>query len=171
MKRTTIAGLLSTIMAASCISIASAQSNGPTGISARIGAFMPSNDLASQLGKTWFGFGVDYKLNSMSASTPVNNSQGYFGISADYYAHGSEDDVPVAFTYNLRQGQIVWSAGIGPDFRNAGQLTSTGVGIGEQIAFTYELGGSRTPIFLQAKYFFSSMPELSGFGVYLGARF
>ena len=171
MKRTTLLGMAMAAIAAASIGLASAQTNGPSGVSVRVGLFMPSNSLASDLGSTWFGFGVDYKLNAMSASTPITSRDAYFGLSADYYSHGSDNDVPVALTYNMRQGQMVWSAGIGPDFRNSGDLTSTGIGLGEQVAFTYEFGSSPTPIFVQAKYFFSSKPELSGFGVFLGARF
>jgi len=157
--------------AATCMCVAGAQSNGPSGISVRLGTFLPTNNLASDLG-TWFGFGIDYKLNAMTAeSSTLPNTQSYFGISADYYSHGANNDVPVALTYNIRQGQMVYSGGIGPDFRNSGDLTSTGVGLGEQISATYEFSHSSNPIFIQAKYFFSSKPELSGFGLYLGARF
>lgn len=170
MNRTTLVGLATAITAVACVNLAGAQSNGPTGISVRIGGFVPTNNLASDLG-TWFGFGADYKLNALSASTPITNTEAYFGLSADYYAHGSDNDIPVALTYNLRQGQIVWSAGIGPEFRNSTDLTSTGVGLSEQLGVTYELGHSRTPFFVQAKYFFSSEPELSGFGFFVGARF
>jgi hypothetical protein len=171
MKKTTLVGLTTAVVAASCIGTAGAQTNGPTGLSARIGGFLPTNSLASDIDSTWFGFGLDYKLKAMSASTPFTNTEAYFGISADYYAAGGDSDIPVALTYNVRQGQCVFSAGIGPEFRNSGDLTSTGVGVAEQIAFTYEFGHSYTPIFIQAKYFFSSEPELSGFGIYLGARF
>jgi hypothetical protein len=170
MKKTTLTGLAATLAAISCVSMAGAQTNGPTGISVRLGGFVPTNNLASDLG-TWFGVGVDYKLNTLSATAPITNTEGYFGLSADYYSHGSDNDVPVALTYNLRQGQMVWSVGLGPEFRNAGDLTSTGVGLAEQIGVAYEFGHTHTPFFISAKYYFSSEPELSGFGFYVGARF
>ncbi len=157
--------------AVTCMAMAGAQSNGPTGFSARLGAFLPTNELARDLGSTWFVFGADYKLNSMSASVPATGMQSYFGISADYYSHGGNYDIPVALTYNMRMNQMVYSVGLGPDFRNSGDLTSTGVGLGGQVAASYEFGNMPTPVFIQAKYFFSSKPELSGFGVYVGVRF
>ncbi len=171
MRKTTIAKLSLMAGAMMAISFAGAQTNGPQGYSVRLGLFMPSNNLASELGHTWFGLGVDYKLNSMQTTSPSKGDQAYFGISADYYSHGSNSDIPVAFTYNLRQGQMVWSAGLGPDFRNSGDLTSTGIGLGEQIGVAYEFGNTATPFFVAAKYFFSSKPELSGLGIFIGARF
>jgi len=158
-------------VAGASMAAANAQSNGASGLSARVGVFFPSNNLAQNLSSTWFVFGADLKLSGFGASVPGTGLNSYLGLSADYYYHGSDSDIPVALTYNLRAGQMVYSAGIGPDFRNSGDLTSTGVGIGEQVAATYEFGNMPTPMFIQAKYFFSSRPELSGFGVYLGIRF
>jgi len=158
-------------VAGACVGAAGAQTNGPSGFSARIGGFFPTNSLASDIGGTWFAFGVDYKLNALSVSLPQTATQSYFGLSADYYAHGGDNTIPVAFTYNLRQNQMVFSAGIGPEFRNASDLTDNGVGLSGQVGFTYEFGNTPTPFFVQAKYFLSSRSELSGFGVYAGLRF
>jgi len=171
MKISTITKLASVGAVVACACAANAQTTVPTGLDVRLGLFMPSNSLASDLGSTWFGFGADYKLSAFAVSAPITGTEAYFGISADYYSHGSDSDIPVVLNYNVRQGQMIYSAGIGPDFRNSGDLTSTGVGIGEQIGVTYEFGKAPIPLFVQAKYFFSSKPELSGFGVYVGARF
>ncbi len=158
-------------VAAACVAVASAQSNGPSGVSLRIGDVFPSSTDATSLGHNWFAFGLDYKINSLSASAPVVGTQSYFGLSADFYSHGGDNDLPVALTYNVRQSGLVFSAGIGPDFRNAGDLTGTGVGLGEQVGVAYDVTSGPLPIFLEAKYFFSSRPELSGLGVYVGVRF
>ena len=171
MRISTIAKLGSVAATAACVGMAAAQSNGPSGISVRVGGFFPTNSLATDLGSSWIGFGVDYKLNSFSAKDPAPGSGSYWGLSADFYSHGSDNDLPVALTYNIRQGQFVYSAGIGPDFRNSTDLTGNGVGISEQLAASYDFSTGSIPLFLQAKYFFSSRPELSGFGIYLGARF
>lgn len=168
MKKSVIAKLGAIGMAAACMSIAGAQTSG---ISVRIGGFFPTNSLASDIGGTWFAFGADMKLSTMHVSAPVTGTESYFGISADYYAHGSDSDVPVALTYNLRQGPATFSAGVGPDFRNAGDLTDTGVGIAEQLGVSYNISSLPTPVFLQIKYFFASRPELSGFGAYIGVKF
>lgn len=171
MKRATQVGLATAVLAVSCSSMAGAQTNGPSGISVRVGAFLPTNSIASDLSHTWWTGGLDYKLNALSARTPVTNTEAYFGVSADYYGHGSNNDISVALTYNLRQGPVVFSAGIGPDFRNASDLKDTGVGLAEQVGVAYEFGPFPTPIFISAKYFFASKPELSGVGLYVGVRF
>ena len=169
MKTSTIVKLGSIAAATACIAVAGAQTT--SGLSVRAGYFFPSNSQASNLGANWFGFGADLKLSTLSASVPVVGTQAYFGISADYYSHGSDNDLPVALTYNIRQSGFVFSAGIGPDFRNASDLTDAGVGIGEQISVAYDIFPGPIPLFLQGKYYFSSKPELSGFALYLGARF
>jgi len=171
MKTSTITKIGTVAVAAASISLAGAQSNGATGLSARIGVFLPTNSLGSDLGTAWTAFGLDYKISTLSASVPGVGTQSYFGISADYYSFGGDNDLPVALTYNLRQGPVVFSAGIGPDFRNAGDLTGNGVGLGEQVAVAYDLGSGSVPLFIEAKYFFSSRPELNGAAVYLGVRF
>jgi hypothetical protein len=170
MKISTITRMSGVVAAAAAVSIAGAQAT-PSGISARIGMFLPTNSLASDLGHTWFSFGGDIKLSTMSASVPVAGTEAFFGISADYYSHGSDSDIPVALTYNVKQGPIAFGVGVGPEFRNAGDLTSTGVGIAEQVSFSYEISKMAMPIFLEAKYFLSSKSELSGFGLYVGMRF
>ena len=172
MKISMIAKLSAVACMAACMCAANAADTpSMTGLSARIGSFMPTNSLASDLGHNWFGFGVDYKISNLSLKVPITGTETFFGISADYYSHGSDSDIPVALTANTRQGQFLYSVGVGPDFRNSGDLTSTGVGIGEQVAVSYEFGNTPTPVFLQAKYFLSSKPQLSGFGFYLGVRF
>ncbi len=171
MKKSNFMKLAMIAVAAGSVVAANAQSNGPSGLSARIGAYFPTSDSAKNLGSTWFVFGADYKLNSLAVAAPGVGLQSYLGISADYYAKGGDSNLPVALTYNLRQSQMVYSIGIGPEFRNSGDLTSTGVGLAEQVGVSYELGNMPTPIFIQAKYFISGRPELRGLGVYVGIRF
>jgi len=168
MRSSTDAKIGSVVAAATCVGIAGAQTSG---ISARLGAFFPTNSSASDLGRSWVAFGLDFKLRQLNAKVPVTGTQSYFGISADYYAHGGDNDIPVALTYNLRQAPFTFSAGIGPDFRDASDLVDTGVGFSEQVGVAYDISKGPMPIFIQAKYFFASKPELSGIGVYIGARF
>ena len=151
---------------------ASAQTNGPSGISARIGVFFPTDDLAKDLGKTWFGFGADYKITRYSVDAPTSDTLSYISISADYYEKGGTRSIPVAVNYNVRNGQLVWSAGLGVDFVRLPADNS--LGLSGQLGATYEFkNGSApyNPFFVQAKYFFSSKSELNGFGVYAGYRF
>jgi hypothetical protein len=164
MKISTVSRMGAVAAAAAVMGIAGAQST-PSGLSVRLGAFLPTNSQASDLSHTWFSFGADFKLSSMSASVPVVGTESYFGISADYYSHGNDGDIPVALTYNVKQGPVAFAVGVGPDFRNSGDLTSAGVGIGEQVSVSYEISKIAMPIFIEAKYFIASKPELSGFGV------
>jgi len=147
-----------------------AQTNGPSGISVRLGAFFPTNSASRALNSTWFAGGLDYKLKAYEVASAKEGSPAYLSISADYYeSHGSRD-IPVALNYNLRQDQFVFSAGIGPDFRRLG--TDTRVGFSGQLGVAYDFGNNtQTPFFVAGKYFFASKNELSGFGAYVGMRF
>ena len=171
MKISTLTKLGAVGVAAASVCAAGAQTNGPSGMSVRLGLFLPTSSQAGDISKNWVDFGIDYKLNMLSFKVPGVDLKSYFGISADYYSHSGDNDLPVALTYNLRQGSIIYSAGIGPEFRNAGDLTGTGTGLGEQLGISYEFGTGPMPIFLQAKYFISSRPELSGLAGFIGVRF
>ena len=171
MKISTITKIGAVGIATACICAADAQTNGPSGLSVRLGLFAPTSSDASDISRHWVDFGLDYKLNILAFKVPGVDLKSYFSISADYYSHSGDNDLPVALNYNLRQGSIIYSAGIGPEFRNAGDLTGTGTGIGEQLGISYEFGSGPLPIFLQAKYFISSRPELSGLAGFVGVRF
>lgn len=167
MRKSTYMKLGMIAIAGACMGVASAQSVG-SGVSVRVGAFFPSTDTARDLNSTWYVFGADFKITSLG---PVGKGlHSYIGLSADYIAQGGDNIIPVAFTYNLHQGPMTYSAGIGPEFRNDGDLESSGVDLGEQVAVAYEFGNMPTPIFIQAKYFFGPS-QLTGLGVYLGVRF
>lgn len=173
MKINRLATLVAVAALGSVAATAGAQTNGPLGLSARIGVFLPTN--TSDIGNsTWFNFGVDYKLNHFNVSAPTEGTQSYLGISADYYFSGSNSNVPVALTYNIRQSQLVYSAGIGADFYNVDDVNKTGTSLGGQVGVAYEFGNAGRadkPLFVQAKYFITRRSELSGFGLYLGYRF
>jgi len=150
------------------VGVASAQTNGPSGISARLGAVWPN------VGDSVFAAGLDYKLASAPTAPARGSYLTYVGFSLDYYSRNSDNyNVPVAVTYNIRNNQFVLSAGIGVDFSNADGDGKTG--LGGQLAATYEFGSNEgvtpNPLFVQAKYFFANEPDLSGFGLYLGYRF
>jgi hypothetical protein len=149
---------------------ASAQSNGPTGVSVRLGVFLPTT---SSVGSTWFGGGIDYKLNSLSAAVPPpSTGYGYFGISADYYTYAGNSNIPVVLNYNWRMQNLVFALGAGIEFYDVPSFSSgSGTGFDAQASATYDFGHSSNPFFLQAKYFLASRDELRGFGLYAGLRF
>ncbi|AIE86925.1 hypothetical protein [Fimbriimonas ginsengisoli] len=154
-----------------CVGVANAQTNGPSGISARIGVFFPTNDLARDIGKTWFAFGADYKLKEIPAPE-ANGHVSYISITGDYYEKDGVRAIPIALNYNIRVNQLVFSAGLGVDFVRIG---TSSTGLSGQLGATYEFANSGStsynPFFVQAKYFFSSKSDLNGFGVYAGYRF
>ena len=132
--------------------VASAQTNGPTGLTARVGVFFPTERIGSS---SWFAFGADYKIQSSNVSAPTEDTLAYLGISADYYSSGGNSALPIALTYNVRSGQLVWHAGLGLDFVRLVDSTS---GLAGQVGATYEFGeNTMTPFIVQARS--SSQPS------------
>lgn len=147
---------------------AGAQTNGPVGLSARVGLFLPTD---SGSFSTAFAAGIDYKISSFSVRSPGEGLQSYLGASLDYYGDGDHNNIPLHLTYNVRSGNIVYHAGIGVDF-HAGN--DTGTSLGGQVGIAYEFGHAGSvnkPLFVQANYFLTDKSELSGFGFYVGYRF
>lgn len=171
MKIAPIATLAAIAALTGVAATSSAQTNGPTGVSARVGVFFPTDDLAFS---TAFSAGVDYKFKSFSLKSPGEGLQSYLGASLDYYGSDGSSNVPLALTYNVRSGSLVYSAGIGVDFYDVDRSGDTGTSLGGQIGIAYEfsnVGRIDNPIFVSAKYFLTDRSELSGFGLYVGVRF
>lgn len=169
MKTTLRAGILAIAICSAALS--AAQTNGPQSLSVRIGAIFPSNRAARDVGKTWLGFGVDYKLKEFKVDGP-QGTLSYISVSADYYKKDELSAVPFAVNYNVRQGQAVFSAGIGFDTTKVNHKDSTG--FSGQLGYTYEFRNGKSannPFFLQAKYFFASKSVLNALGVFAGYRF
>jgi hypothetical protein len=151
------------ISAISAVALANAQTNGPTGFSARLGVqFSRSND--SNL-----AFGLDYKLQKVQVNAGEQYPS-YVGISADYYGRSGYYNIPIAVTYNVRSTQLIFSAGVGVDIYRFGSYKS---GFGGQLGVQYEIGqtNAANPLFVGAKYFLANESELSGLAVYVGYRF
>lgn len=155
------------------VGVAGAQTNGPAGISARLGVFFPTSDVARAASKNWFAFGADYKLQGVNVAPARGEYASYLSISGDFYEKGNLRAIPVAVNYNVRAQQLVFSGGIGMDFVRIGSSDKSG--FAGQLGATYEFANSGkttvNPFFVQAKYFFSSKSDLNGFGLYLGYRF
>jgi hypothetical protein len=147
------------IVAAAC-----AQSNGPKGFSARLGAQFARG------GDSNLAFGLDYKLNKVSVGNYGEENPSYVGLSVDYYGRSGYYNIPLAVTYNVRATQLVFSAGLGIDIYRFGSYKS---GFGGQLGVQYEIGQSNSanPLFVGAKYFFANESDLSGLGIYAGYRF
>lgn len=168
MRKSIFAKILVAGIAVSAASVAGAQTNGPIGLSARIGVFLPTDKFAHDLSANWFAVGADYKFRDLPMSSVAMGTVSYLGLSVDYYSHGDTSALPIVANYNIRSGQFVYSAGIGVDFVRIGANTS---GLCGQLAAAYEFGNIPTPVFVQAKYFMSSKSQLNGFGLFAGIRF
>lgn len=171
MRKSVLTKVLVGGLAVAGASIAGAQSNGPIGLSARLGIFFPtSRDTRDLTSPNWFAVGADWKWKEMPVSSVNPDTVAYLGLSADYYTHGSDNSaLPIVVNYNVRSGQFVYSAGLGVDFVRANFGNKSG--LAGQLGVAYEFGNMPTPVFVQAKYFISSRSELSGFGVFAGVRF
>ncbi|HEY0868207.1 MAG TPA: hypothetical protein VGE01_12550 [Fimbriimonas sp.] len=147
---------------------ATAQTSGPSGVSARIGAVWPSE------GDTLFGIGLDYKFQSVPVEPARNAYWSYLGASIDYYGEdGDNYNIPLAITYNVRSNQLVFAAGLSYNFLRLGGNDDNG--LGATLSASYDFGESevpgQTPFFVQAKYFFTPDSDANALGLYLGARF
>lgn len=156
-------GLIATALVGA--SVATAQTSGPTGFSARLGA-------AFSDGESLFSFGGDYKFNTVSINPTANGYNTYLGISADYYGRDSNFNIPIALTYNVRANQALFMAGVGLDISKFGGDTKAGLGfqIGAQYDFA-NAGTGQGPIYVSAKYFFARENEQRALQTTIGYRF
>lgn len=153
---------------AATAAISAAQTNGPSGFSVRVGAFFPNS------GSSNINVGLDYKINSVAVPAQGGGAQpAYLGITADYYGDEDAFAIPVALTYNVRASEnFLVFVGAGPEF--SGGNGDDEFNFAAQLGASYEFasqGEGSNPIFLQAKYFFSSENERRGFAVSVGYRF
>ncbi|MDX2065716.1 MAG: hypothetical protein SFX74_08255 [Fimbriimonadaceae bacterium] len=155
------------------IGTASAQSNGLSGFSARVGVFYPTADSARQISRTWFGAGLDYKLRDLS-SLSSDTYKASLGISIDFYNRDDFRVVPVLATYtgNLSD-RFYYIGGAGVAFTRI----PTGNTVDERARFAYMFGlgynlaQGPNPIFVEARFFGNDKTQANGFGLYAGIRF
>src|SRR5256885_560850 len=108
-----------TTLAIGAVALSMAQTNGPKDFSIRAGGVWP------QAGNSSLGFGVDWKLPQFGAPAARGVYTSYFGVSADWYGSGDQSNLPVAFTYNARANNLVFSGGAGIDWERFGGETKT----------------------------------------------
>ena len=146
---------------------AMAQETKPMGLAVRVGLFFPSDAAAKAAGKSWFGFGVDYKLKDMNVG--MGKSGAALSVSVDYFNKGGFRTVPILLNYTVRSSEIYYGVGLGfsmskiPGVNDKARLAySAAVG--------YEFQTGKTPLFVEARYHGNEKKELSGFAVYVGIR-
>lgn len=153
-----------------------AQTAKPMGVSFRGGLFLPTAQRAKQSGKTWFSFGVDYKLGDLKFASETGQAASY-GISVDFNSKNDFRQTPIVMYYRATlQDNIYYTVGAGFNFTRE---ISTGnnptrenkTGLAYQVGIGMELKGQSMPIFVEAKYMGSSRSQLNGLGVFAGIRF
>ena len=102
--------------------VAGAQTSGPTGFSARIGAALRNSE-------TFFSIGGDYKIQQATVNPTPNGYNTYLGISADFYGRDSAYAIPIALTYNVRANQALFLVGVGLDLYSVNSDFKTGLGL------------------------------------------
>jgi hypothetical protein len=180
--------------------MSTAQDVKPVGLSVRAGLLFPTSSYARDLGRTWFGIGVDYKISDLSmgveSAMPTRLS-----LSVDWYGKGEASAVPVLLNLTGTSANgWYYSAGAGISFTTdennlvttttggggASTFMTNGTGPGgttttrqsqrrTNFAFTlavgYNFSNVTTPVFAEARFFGHSRSELNAFGVYVGVRF
>ncbi|MCG9895118.1 MAG: hypothetical protein MH204_06550 [Fimbriimonadaceae bacterium] len=170
MKRTAL--LISALL---CLpAIAPAQASQPTGLSGRVGLYLPSNGAARDEAPTWFALGLDYRLGYLGPRNVLNRDVDAFAsLSIDWYGAGGFNAVPVMLNYTARQDSFYGGVGAGL----ALQRRPTTTGSTNDTRFTFQLSVGydfvrfNQPYFAELRYWGSSSAQHSGFGVYAGIRF
>lgn len=175
MKRTIAISVLA-IMGATMASQALAQESKPLGLSVRAGIFLPTNDKAKKSGgKQWISGGVEYKLGDLNYAAGNGQMSGSYSLSVDIYQKKDYRHMPVLLNYTSRMADgMYFNAGAGVGFVR--ELDNTNARKSSS-AFSYQLGvgkdfsRGKTPFFVEAKWVGSSKKSVSGYGIFVGARF
>src|SRR5450432_4057947 len=113
--------------------LAAAQADKPLGISARVGAFLPSNSTARDAGTSWLDFGIDYTLHEFEPKAAFASR---LSLSIDYSVRQDFRQIPILINYVYRQSELYYFAGIGGNFT---RIPVVG-GSQDTTHFAYDLG-------------------------------
>ena len=135
----------------------------------RVGTVLPSNSDASDLGKTWFAAGLDYKILGFGVNSATDN--GFYSLSLDYYAKNDVRAIPLTVNYNVIDGNVTYFAGLGVASTKIPGSSEVIVATGE-VGATLGLGNFKSKnVSLTGKYFIPTNNQFTGFGFYLGVKF
>lgn len=151
-----------------------AQESKPVGLSAKVGLFWPGNSDARDAGRTWFSFGLEYKIGNIKFSSESPGYSSAYSISIDYLTKGDFRNTPVLLNYIGRKDNMYYVAGIGVGFtkvRVNNTETSSGTDLAYQFGIGYDFNQGSTPMFVEGKYIGSGESRLNGFAVFVGVRF
>lgn len=163
--------ILASILALS-ISAAHAQEVKPLGLSLRVGNLYPTSNVAQSAGKSWLGFGADFKLKDLRYA----NAGGYsslLSLSVDSFTKKGLRSLPVNLNYIGRQEKMYYIAGAGVNFAktrgtNANSEFTT---LSYQVGVGMDISKGSMPYFLELKWMGAADSRLHGWGVFAGVRF
>lgn len=146
-----------------------AQEGRPLNLSFRIGEFRPQFEGARAADEKWQAFGVDFRLRSIKNAGSSGQSA-YWSLSLDSMSADNWRAVPLTLNYASRSNEFYFYAGIGAAWvEEPGEDNETRAAL--QIGAGWDFLKGKTPVFAEAKYFFSTNNDhFSGFGIYLGVR-
>lgn len=143
-----------------------------TGLSLRVGVFLPTSTAGTNIGNEWFAAGIDYKLNATSPTTQMGVLPTYLSLSLDYFGKDDNTAYPLLINYNVKMQNIVYFVGAGvQETQLSGGNSKATTSLALQGGVNYDLVKRPVPVFLQAKYMYSNYEAFRGVGVYVGIRF
>jgi hypothetical protein len=156
---------------------APAQVTKPVGLAIRAGLDFPASGYGRDKGRTWFGFGGEFKLMDSKFGTMQPGYSGVITLSADYYGKGAASATPILLNYVASQNEFFYSGGVGLAITRD-EVPAGGGGLrgrnannfGYQVGIGYNFQSGQNPLFVEAKYFGNGNSKLNVFGLYLGLR-
>jgi hypothetical protein len=146
------------------------QETKPVGLSVRLGVFLPSDSgTQSAVGKTWFGGGVEYKIQNLNFGTMNKGYTSALSISLDYYSKSSVSMMPITVNYVGSMNEFFYTAGAGIAMIRDGSTENRFCYV---LGLGYNFTKGPQPIFLEARYLgVPSATGAQGFGIFVGTRF
>lgn len=136
-----------------------------SGLSLRVGVFLPTEKSTRDVAESMFSGGVDFRL------ADINRNISTF-LSLDFADKSGFRNVPLLFNAKEKLGPIYVIGGAGISFTRR----PTDNGTEDKTRFSYEGGvgfdfGGETPVFVEGRFIGSDIRQLNGVGVFLGVRF
>jgi len=172
MKKIITLAVVTALSSLVAISPANAQESKSSGVSVRAGLFFPSATNASNVGKNWFGFGLEYKLGDLNMGAQKGSNASY-SVSIDMFSKGDFRNAPLLLNYISRTENIYYKAGAGVSFLKypIGGGTESKTDFGYQLAIGYDFNKGNMPYFAEVVWFGSSKSEVNGLALMGGVRF
>jgi hypothetical protein len=163
------------VAGAAFVTQAGAQYTEPVGLTARAGAFFPTDEATKNASEdVWFTAGLEYKIGDLGVPDYETGYRSYWSVSGDYYGQGDFTAIPVLVNYVGQVEQFHYSLGAGVTFAELPGLDNQTV-FGYRIAVGFEFNTGTTPFFVEGGFFGASGEDveefLNGFFGVVGVRF